>query len=136
LELTPPPPGVGGWDRLADFIAGFLLVRSATRAAALLPELLEGKRVNLSRLPEDTIAALCAEGIADRKPEGVFPSAAFRQQANALHLDFVSGRAPTKDLVAWLSVAVRALLGNSVSEAAAAVHLEQAGIAKLLQRAA
>jgi hypothetical protein len=136
LDLTPPPPGVAGWDKLCDFVSGFLLSRGATRSAALAAALLDGKKVDFERLPESTREALCEASIAQSRPEGVFPSSAFRKEASAFQREFMSGRADSTELMRWLSTVIRALLANAISAAAVRAHLEQAGIERLLKRAA
>jgi hypothetical protein len=136
LELTPPPPGVAGWETLTDFVSGFLLSRGATRAAALCPPLLAGRKVELARLSEPTRSALAASGIAKPSAKGIAVDAEFRRLAASFQLDFMSGRVDTGALLGWLATVVGALLGHTLSLAAVRVHLEQAGIEKLLRNAA
>jgi hypothetical protein len=136
LELTPPPPGVLGFESVADFVSGFLLARGQTRAAALCPALLAGRRIDIDRLPEATRSAMVASGIARTEGDTQVLDSEFRSLAANLHLDFMAGRADTDAYLAWLASVVGALLGHSMSLTAVRLHLEQAGIEKLLRSAA
>jgi hypothetical protein len=136
LELTPPPPGVSGWETLADFVSGFLLSRGHTRAAALSPSLLAGRKLELDRLPDATRSALVASGIARVRGDGIVLDEQFRKLAAGFHLDFMAGRVESNSYVSWLASVVGALLGHTLSVTAVRLHLEQAGIDKLLRSAA
>lgn len=136
LELTPPPPGVLGFESIANFVSGFLLSRGQTRAAALCPALLAGRRIDIDRLPEATRSAMVASGIARTEGDAQVLDPEFRSLAANLHLDFMAGRADTDAYLAWLASVVGALLGHSMSLTAVRLHLEQAGIEKLLRSAA
>jgi hypothetical protein len=136
LDLTPPPPGVAGWDEVAHFLSGFLLTRSATRSAALVADLLAGRAVDLERMPDSAKQALGEAGIAEKRGRGFVPTSEFRQQVNDFQQDFMNGRADPDTLLPWLSTLTRALLANGITAAAVRVHLEQSGIERLLKRAA
>lgn len=136
LEATPLPPGTVGWDELVGFLAKFLLAQGATRAAALLPALLEGRRVDLARLPDAAKASLSAAGIAEAGADGCYPTAEFRHQATAFHLDFTAGRAAPQLLFDWIASVVRALLASAAAPTSIRVYLEQAGIDQYLKTAA
>jgi hypothetical protein len=126
----------GGWQEVVSAVARFLLQRGHTRAAALLPSLLEGRAINVSRLPARVVECLVAAEIAHDTGAGVIVDDHFRIRARRMHRACIDGRLDPPTLGDWLTPIVRALIATPNSEEGVFEELRQAGIAAVIDRVA
>jgi hypothetical protein len=87
FELSEPPPGAADpADPFTLFVRTLVEVAQdagCTRAAALLPALLDGGRVEPGALAEPTVDALVMTGVLVRGPDGLVAGEQFRKTAHA-----------------------------------------------------
>jgi hypothetical protein len=126
LDLEELSPQDTAWQDLVKGLCNFLMAEGCSRAAILLPALLQGEAVNLTRLPRTVIECLLAEGIATSSHDNVTVSPRFRARARSLHRAFGSARLDSETLSGWVAGLVHALLASSQDVAAVREQLAAA----------
>ncbi len=138
IELTPAPPSMGNpearWNALMESLSGLLLSRGATRAAALLPQVLEGRKVALDRLNDAAQQALLECGHASNKNGQLMSSPKFRAQAVSFRVQFEAAELEATSYLQWLSTFLQAYLADA--DVDGILHsLQSAGLERLIQAA-
>lgn len=136
LELTPTPAIAGPWTQLTHVLGRYLLQSGYTRAAALLPALLNGELVDVSRLPADAIERLTSDSVVETRAGRAVTTRTFREAAKAFREAFGDGGLHTDDALFWLSQLLTALSGGAVDEATLDEQLRELGVHTLLEYAA
>jgi hypothetical protein len=136
LELTPTPAVVGPWVSLTGVLSRYLLNAGHTRAAALLPPMLNGELVDLTRLPEAAIHRLVIDAVAETRAGRVVTTNTFRDAARAFREAFSERSLNPSDALFWLGQLMVALCGGHVDDAALEAELEALGVMQLLENAA
>ncbi len=136
LELTPTPAVVSGWVELTNVVSRYLLNAGHTRAAALLPPLLNGELVDLSRLPAAAIERLVTDSVAETRSDRTVTTATFRDSAKGFREAFCEGGLDAEEALFWLGQVVAAVSGRQSDEAAIEAKLRELGVVTLLERAA
>jgi hypothetical protein len=124
------------WQDVVRALSRYLLDRQATRAAALLPRLLEGEPLRLERLSESVRKSLVAEGVAEYAGAHLVPTPEFRGRAARLHQAFLESRLDAPTVTGWLADIAHALLGASEPRDALLEDLRAAGVTDVVERAA
>lgn len=138
LTLTPPPTAVDDpsarWEEWVRAVSGYVLSQGSPRAAALLPQLLSGRRVQLGRLSASVRAALIESGIAEGGRNRLRPVPQFVADAARYREQFLRGELQAAEYRAWLCKFLAAYLaaGDRVEIQR---ELERAGITRLLNAA-
>lgn len=136
LELTPTPAIVGPWVSLTGVLSRYLLNAGHTRAAALLPPMLNGELVDLTRLPEAAISRLVIDAVAETRAGRVVTTSTFRDAARAFREAFSERSLNPSDALFWLGQLMVALCGGDVDDLALEAELEALGVMQLLENAA
>ncbi len=136
LDLGPLPDTDRAWQELVGAVCRFLLDQNATRAAALVPGLLEGRALNLSRLSEPACEALRAATIAEEKGRDLVVTREFRERCGRLREAFSARRLDVETLTRWLAGIVVALLGTPEQEVQVLSQLRASSVATAIERAA
>ncbi|MEN9581599.1 MAG: hypothetical protein RJA70_4608, partial [Pseudomonadota bacterium] len=112
FELTPLPSGVAitsvadqsaRWEKCVAAVAAYVLSQGSPRAAALLPQLLAGQRVQLGRLSAAARTALIRSGIAEGGRNRLRPVPEFVQAAARYREQFLRGELEASAYTAWLA---------------------------------
>lgn len=126
----------GAWDTAVACLSRYLMQRNATRAAALLPALLSGERVTLSRLPQTVQECLVADGIAEPTATGIEAGVDFRRRARRMRRSSADGRMDGETLSRWFCSVVRGLLASPESEEVLMSEWAARGVLAAIERAA
>ncbi len=135
LDLSLPQENTP-WQEIEASLTSYLLEHNATRAAALLPALLNGHRVRFDRLPQTVQQCLLSDGIAAEEADGVVADADFRRRAQRMRRAFVDGRMDAPTLTRWLLELTRALLASAVAPESLLEEWRTSGVTDAIERAA
>lgn len=116
------------WEELAQGLSRFLMDRGASHAAIIVPRMLSGENVNLSRLSRVVQSCLVAEDFASEHDGVVLLRPEFRARARRLHRAFVNGTADREVFALWLATLVRAVLATPLAVSGVLGELKQAGV--------
>lgn len=136
LELTPTPAVAGHWTQLTNVLGRYLMQAGHTRAAALLPAILNGELVDVSRLPADAIERLTSDSVVESRAGRAVTTHTFRDAAKAFREAFSDGGLNADDALFWLGQLLTALSGGAIDEATLDEQLRQWGVQALLEFAA
>lgn len=126
----------GGWQQIIASLSSYLLQQGHTRAAALLPRLLEGQAVNVSRLPATVAQCLVAAEIASETAHGFVIDEQFRIRARRMHRACVERRLDAPTIGDWLTPIVRALTATADSDERVFEGMRAAGVTEVIERVA
>ncbi len=126
----------GGWQQIVTSLSSYLLQQGHTRAAALLPRLLEGQAVNVSRLPATVAQCLVAAEIASETADGFAIDEQFRIRARRMHRACVERRLDAPTIGDWLTPIVRALTATADSDERVFESMRAAGVTEVIERVA
>ncbi len=135
LDLTLPQQDTV-WEELEASLIRYFLHHDATRAAALLPNLLRGRKVRLDRLPNATQQCLLADGIATEGTDGLASSPDFQKRAQRMRRALSEGRMDAPTLTRWLADVTRSLLGTSTTPDGLLDSWRACGLTDVIERAA
>ncbi len=135
LDLSLPQENTP-WQEIEASLTSYLLEHNATRAAALLPALLNGHRVRFERLPQTVQQCLLSDGIAAEEADGVVADADFRRRAQRMRRAFVDGRMDAPTLTRWLLEVTRALLASAAAPESLLEEWRTSGVTDAIERAA
>jgi hypothetical protein len=135
VELPAASSPEQGWDTLVQALTRYLMDRGASHAAIVVPRMLSGENVNLSRLSRAAQSCLVAEDFASEHEGVVLLRPEFRARARRLHRAFVNGTADNDVFSLWLATVVRAVLATPLAVGGVLGELKQAGV-ELERRAA
>lgn len=136
FELTPLPAQVSEWTQLTVILSEYLMKRGHTRASALITPLLNAELVDLSRLEEAVVAQLQNDGVACVRGTRVVSSPSFRSNAHVFREELANGGLDADEAMFWLVQLMSALMGNDDELETLEQTLRDAGVSRLLERAA
>lgn len=130
------PPDDSRWSELVAIVSDYLLSLGQSRASALLPGLLNGDAVDLSRLSETVRARLAQDQIACCQGARVTSSASFRDSVAMFREEFVSGGLSASEALFWLAQVLVALTEHGFEPSDFEHALTSLGLVELIDRAA
>jgi hypothetical protein len=116
------------WQDLLARSTAFLLARGATHAAIILPRLLAGEAVSVTRLPRAAQQCLVAEDFASEHDGVVLVRPEFRARARRMQRTVRDGDLDKDALNRWLASVLRAVLASPRALAELQSELAAAGV--------